>query len=63
MKKFNLFNYNNLVLKEDNIGTVGEIEQENDNQGVVEKGGKLEMSHVQEILLLIYLKIYGKEKW
>lgn len=46
MKKYNIFNYNNLLLKEDNVGTVGEVENENDNQGVVEKGGKLEMSQV-----------------
>jgi hypothetical protein len=47
MKKYNLFNYNNVILvKGDAPGTVGEIGNENEDQGTVEKGGKLEMSRV-----------------
>lgn len=46
MKRFNIFNYNNLLVKGETAGTVGEQEHEHENQGVVEKGGKLEMSRV-----------------
>ncbi len=46
LKKYNIFNYNNLIVKGDLPATVGEHEGEHDHQGTVMKGGKLEMSRV-----------------
>jgi hypothetical protein len=46
MKKYNIFNYNNIIVKGDLPATVGEVANENDDQGTVARGGKLEMSRV-----------------
>jgi hypothetical protein len=46
LKKYNIFNYNNLVIKGDAPATVGDVAHEDENQGTVVKGGKLEMSQV-----------------